>query len=292
MSLHDRCKIQVYSEGEGRGTTLSLYIPLLKPDPSEGSADCEDSSRSPGGMSWWLCCGRRGSHKYHSRTRVAVSSAAADPSPTALGARDRSMTATIITSQNAPASHIPMPARAAVAVKDLTILVVDDSVVNRRMLIRLLNRSAIGGSIEEAVDGLDFLKKMGLVEPRVHVSSSSSPLSLSDPGSVQRQGNSGELSSGGESLAARYDVDPDQGLGSFDLCIVDKNMPHLMGDVAVARLRDLGYTGLIVGLTGDGGDDDIASYREHGADFVILKPMKIQELVGIVNSQFHSSGLT
>ena len=40
---------------------------------------------------------------------------------------------------------------------------VDDSAVNRRMLVRLKQRSGIGGRVEEAVDGVDFIGKLGLV---------------------------------------------------------------------------------------------------------------------------------
>ena len=60
-------------------------------------------------------------------------------------------------------------------------------------------------------------------------------------------------------------------------------MPMMDGTEAVARLRDLGYMGLILGLTGSGRDEDILNFKKNGADYVIMKPMKIQELVNIIN---------
>ena len=280
MNLHDRCKIQVYSDGEGRGTTLSLYIPLT-PSSSTLAASVESSTVDAHqccGIPRWGWC--QGNNRYRGARVVDVGSSQGSSPSRGEGSTEMVAVNPTVESFSSrpvlPVSH----EKANVAVKDLSILVVDDSTLNRRMLIRLLKRSAIGGSIEEAVDGVDFLEKMGLVEAPV-VSLKASPPSLG----IRR--HTSDLESSGS--ASMYDVDIAKGMCSYDLCIVDNNMPNLKGRDAVARLRELGYTGLIVGLTGDGGEDDIASYKSYGVDFVVVKPMKIQELVGIINTYFFAS---
>ena len=62
-------------------------------------------------------------------------------------------------------------------------------------------------------------------------------------------------------------------------------MPRMDGPTAVERLRALGYDGLIIGLTGNGMEEDLQYFRNKGVDFVIIKPMKIQDLVSIINTQ-------
>lgn len=39
-------------------------------------------------------------------------------------------------------------------------------------------------------------------------------------------------------------------------------------------LRDAGYTNLLIGLTGDAMEEDVAIFEAAGADAVIAKPMK------------------
>ena len=44
------------------------------------------------------------------------------------------------------------------------------------------------------------------------------------------------------------------------------------------RMRELGYRGLIVGLTGDTGEEDVRHFMAHGANAVLPKPFNIDEL--------------
>jgi CheY-like chemotaxis protein len=53
---------------------------------------------------------------------------------------------------------------------------------------------------------------------------------------------------------------------------MDKHMPELDGLQATLQLRQLGYTGLIIGITGDVSAEDAAEYRGYGADDVLCKP--------------------
>ena len=47
-------------------------------------------------------------------------------------------------------------------------------------------------------------------------------------------------------------------------------------------MRKKGYSGLIVGLTGDTGEEDVKHFKSHGADNVLPKPFNIDELDDIV----------
>ena len=136
-------------------------------------------------------------------------------------------------------------------------LYICSKIVKLHLGCKIQGFQAIGSVIQEAVDGLDFLKKMRLLENQ-----SKEP--------------------DGKAVVA-CDLDNEKGFNCYYLCIVDNIMPNFRGMDAVARLRSLGYEGLIVGLTGNGHDDDISAFKGHGADFVIVKPMKIQELVRIIN---------
>ena len=48
------------------------------------------------------------------------------------------------------------------------------------------------------------------------------------------------------------------------------------------RLRAKGYRGLIVGLTGDTGEEEMRHFLDHGADAVLPKPFDLDDLDEIV----------
>lgn len=60
------------------------------------------------------------------------------------------------------------------------------------------------------------------------------------------------------------------------------SVPQLDGVAATKRLRAEGYSFLIIGLTGNVMDEDIAEYLEAGADLVLAKPMKGGALDAII----------
>ena len=47
-------------------------------------------------------------------------------------------------------------------------------------------------------------------------------------------------------------------------------------------IREDGYKGLIVGLTGDTGEEDVKYFKDHGANAVLPKPFNVDEMVEIV----------
>lgn len=71
---------------------------------------------------------------------------------------------------------------------------------------------------------------------------------------------------------------------SFDVVLLDKEMPGVDGHETVRRLREAGYTGVVIGVTGNALDDDIAAFKGHGANAVVSKPVHVGELWQLMQS--------
>ena len=54
-----------------------------------------------------------------------------------------------------------------------------------------------------------------------------------------------------------------------------KVMPRMRGTEATQRIRQLGYNGVIIGVTGNALPEDVKDFIDHGADAVIPKPFDI-----------------
>ena len=59
-------------------------------------------------------------------------------------------------------------------------------------------------------------------------------------------------------------------------------MPVMNGPTASKHIRDLGYKGLIIGLTGHALSEDVKDYLDSGADKVIVKPLRKEVLFGLI----------
>eukprot|EP00607_Mallomonas_marina_P002733 CAMPEP_0182439296 /NCGR_PEP_ID=MMETSP1167-20130531/86351_1 /TAXON_ID=2988 /ORGANISM="Mallomonas Sp, Strain CCMP3275" /LENGTH=582 /DNA_ID=CAMNT_0024632967 /DNA_START=852 /DNA_END=2600 /DNA_ORIENTATION=- len=62
---------------------------------------------------------------------------------------------------------------------------------------------------------------------------------------------------------------------AIDLILMDSVMPVMDGLQASNCIRDGGYTGLIIGLTGNVSQDEIEDFLHYGADAVLPKPLDI-----------------
>jgi CheY-like chemotaxis protein len=71
---------------------------------------------------------------------------------------------------------------------------------------------------------------------------------------------------------------------NYDMIVMDYMMPKMNGPTACKKMRDLGYAGLIIGLTGNALAVDIEKYLEHGADAVLKKPLDLSEFRSILLS--------
>lgn len=130
----------------------------------------------------------------------------------------------------------------------LRILIVDDSVTNRKVMKRLL--ASHGHSVTEAVDGVEFLHCLGyeIVGEKV----------------IQ---------------TVVFEVhDNDNNNNTFDVILIDDNMPRMNGSQAVSLIRKAGYNGIIIGITGNAETESIQRFKEKGADDVMSKPIDLQQL--------------
>lgn len=71
-------------------------------------------------------------------------------------------------------------------------------------------------------------------------------------------------------------------LTTHNLLIVDNLMPVMNGVEMTLKLRQIGYPFLIIGLTGNVMDQDMNEFLKAGADYVLMKPLKMKELHHLV----------
>ena len=60
-------------------------------------------------------------------------------------------------------------------------------------------------------------------------------------------------------------------------------MPNMCGADATRLIRQLGYKGLIVGVTGNSQQSDIDEFTAAGVDKVMTKPLNMEEFMNYVN---------
>ena len=59
---------------------------------------------------------------------------------------------------------------------------------------------------------------------------------------------------------------------------IDNIMPNITGELLSKILRGIGYSGLIIGVTGNGVEEDKTAFIESGADYVFVKPFTKEKL--------------
>ena len=119
--------------------------------------------------------------------------------------------------------------------ESVNIMVIDDSEISRKMLIRLLELNCKRIRIIDAIDGLDALIKIVNFKEKEQ--------------------------------------------NKISMLLLDNVMPNLTGELLSKILRGIGYDGLIIGITGNGVEEDKEKYLECGADYVFIKPFNKQKLV-------------
>jgi CheY-like chemotaxis protein len=131
------------------------------------------------------------------------------------------------------------------------ILVVDDSKLNRKMLVRSLRTES--HSCDEAEDGLEAIR---MVTKR-----------------------SESKTNENESFPSSH---------CYDAILMDFMMPIMDGPTATKVLRDMGYTGVIIGVTGNALPSDVEYFTGKGADKVLIKPVDVDVLLLTVHSLLSS----
>jgi signal transduction histidine kinase/CheY-like chemotaxis protein len=69
-----------------------------------------------------------------------------------------------------------------------------------------------------------------------------------------------------------------------DLVVIDNHMPKMTGPEAVCKMRELGYTMPVAGLTGSVTKDELDGFKVMGCDFMLSKPLQIPEFQELINS--------
>jgi CheY-like chemotaxis protein len=64
---------------------------------------------------------------------------------------------------------------------------------------------------------------------------------------------------------------------------MDYQMPNMDGPTSVKCMRDAGYNGLIIGVTGNALPADLKYFEDQGADNVITKPVRMSQIENIIN---------
>jgi CheY-like chemotaxis protein len=73
---------------------------------------------------------------------------------------------------------------------------------------------------------------------------------------------------------------------SFDIVLMDYQMPNMDGPTSVKRMRDAGYNGLIIGITGNALEKDLLYFKNSGLNEVFTKPVKLSQLEDVIYSKY------
>jgi CheY-like chemotaxis protein len=133
--------------------------------------------------------------------------------------------------------------------KGLSFLTVDDSLSFRKITKRLLCN--MGHSVEQAIDGLDFLEKLNIHHSAI------------DENDIENKNTS--------FIFPHYEI-----------ILIDNNMPNMCGPEATKIARAHGYKGIILGVTGNVNKEQIDEFIEHGVDAVFPKPLSMEDLTNTV----------
>ena len=68
----------------------------------------------------------------------------------------------------------------------------------------------------------------------------------------------------------------------IDIIFMDAQMTHVHGPEAAATIREMGYVGVIVAVSGNIMDEDVARYKKCGADLYLTKPLDLDKVEEVV----------
>ncbi|KAJ7491943.1 hypothetical protein FB451DRAFT_1216444 [Mycena latifolia] len=134
----------------------------------------------------------------------------------------------------------------------MSVLVVDDDLVTRKLMQRMLMR--LGCTVETAENGQAALMALG---------------AMATPASEGSGSNLGPIL---ERPDAAYSEE------KYDVVFLDNQMPILSGINAVAKLREWGRRDFVCGVTGNALLEDQEEYIAAGVDHVLTKPVNEQAL--------------
>ena len=151
-----------------------------------------------------------------------------------------------------------------------TILVVDDSATNRKMLVRSLMCKGLF-TCREAEDGVEALSIITLSMNARQRKVGALLQRFSRKDANDNTGSPRTL----KGLVANA---MQQQRVVIDAVLIDSNMPRMNGQEAIVEMRKMGYHGTIIGVSG-GDDETMRQFMQAGADSVMQKPAKTDHLV-------------
>jgi len=140
----------------------------------------------------------------------------------------------------------------------LCILVVDDAPSNRKMLCRMIE-DPLKCHCDEAVDGK---KAVELIKQSIWIPEL-------DPDTTDTDA---VVPFSSEETCRR----------PYDAVLMDYTMPNMSGPDAAKVMRELGYKGLIVGITGHSDESAQNAFIASGADRVFTKPVERAVLIALL----------
>jgi len=234
--------LTVSSEGVDKGTTVTLLIPLYRVPDMElpTSAKIGSERRAPAAHLVLSPREEEGEKQQQQQQHATLGDIRSIEEsgvshPRTAGPRAQQL--------------LRVKRRREIEMPSFRILVVDDVLSNRKMLIRLLTSKK--HDCVEAKDGQEAIDKY-----------------------------SASLHSG----------------TPFDTILMDYEMPGTNGPTATRILREMGCDCMIIGVTGNVMQDDVRTFKAHGADHVLSKPMRLPDLerlwVGNTGSFFANPTMT
>lgn len=173
--------------------------------------------------------------------------------------QDSSASAPPALGQNTSVATVPVSISAvesapATPSEPLSILVVDDDALTRKLMTRMLTR--LGCTVTTAENGVKALE--------ILLASMFTPSETASP-STMVPSTPGTTNSSPDALTNQPRF--------FDVVFLDNQMPQMSGLETIARLRAAGREDLVVGVTGNALIRDQDEYLTAGVDHVLIKPV-------------------
>ena len=149
-------------------------------------------------------------------------------------------------------------------------LVVDDSALNRKMLCKLLR--AANHTCAEAVDGVDALEKV------FHNNTITSKSNINNKINYEVKNEIKNAVKKEVKKEIKNEIKEEINSEIYDAILMDFMMPNMDGPTATKFLRESGYNGIILGITGHVLPSDIDYFIANGANRVLLKPLDMKLL--------------
>ena len=242
-------RLSVHSEGEGKGSTFRLEIPMTRlvvTDSPQGTANLGHSTNTLS-----LITQNQIFNPLQNDMFVSLSTECDDNNHNTSCSDDDNDDDSDNDSniEESKDANFLIDTNNIKPTINLKLLVVDDSGTNRKFLCKLL--AGRGHICDEAVDGLiavDMVKNnMNSITNHINDNTASTSTRL------------------------------------YDAIFMDFVMPNLRGPDATIRIRKLGYTGPIIGLTGNAMQEDHDLFIQAGASNVLVKPLEMDRLLEIID---------